>query len=235
MDVALPTVRDKEGKGKVRNWWIDLFHGVSVLLVVVMAALSFCTGAASEEASKKAPGKTVDKATKTVVYDIDAKMVDFDRKSGVTVFEGDAKLKVLDSEDYLNADKITVYKDVETDEVIKIVSVGNVDMNQSGMKATCERSIFYEKEDRVEMEGSEEKLAVVDFDGDNRIEAPVITYYRKEDRISASGGVKARVTLEAKEGEVTEESTATEEPAKEAVEEAKEETTEENVGEKKDK
>lgn len=210
----------------MRNWRINLFHDMIVLLMVVMAPLSFCISAASEEASRETPDKTTDKTRKTVVYDIDAKDVDFDRKSGVTVFEGDAKLKVLDSEDYLNADKITVYKDVETGEVVKIVSVGNVDMSQSGMKATCERSIFYEKEDRVEMEGSEDKMAVVD-DGDNRIEAPAIIYFRKEDRISASGGVKARVTLEVKEAEVTEESTTTEKPAEKSTEEAKKGNAEE--------
>jgi lipopolysaccharide transport protein LptA len=227
-DVGPPTAR--EGKRKVRKWQIDLFHGMSVLLVVAMAVLSLCPAAwtASEDVADEAPSKTPDKTTKTVVYDIDAKSVNVSRKTGVTVFEGDAKLKVLDSEDFLNADKITVYKDVETDEVIKIESVGNVDMNQRGMKATCERSIFYEKEDRIELEGSEEKLAVID-DGYNRIEAPFIIYFRKEDRISASGGVKARVTIEVKEVEVTEEST--EEPAEKPAEEA----TEEKAVEEKDK
>ena len=212
------------------KWQIDLFHGMSVLLVVAISVLSLCPAAwtASEEASNKVSSETSGKGTKTVVYDIDAKNVDVNRKTGVTVFEGDAKLNVLDSEDFLNADKITVYKDVETDEVIRIESVGNVDMSQSGMKATCERSIFYEKEDRFELEGSEDKLAVID-DGDSRIEAPDITYFRNEDRIIASGGVKARVTIAAKEVEITEEST--EEPAEKPAEEA----TEEKAVEEKDK
>lgn len=226
-----PTAR--EGKRKVRKWQIDLFHGMSVLLVAAMAVLSLCPAAwtASEDVADEAPSKTPDKTTKTVVYDIDAKRVDINRKTGVTVFEGDAKLNVLDSEDFLNADKITVYKDVETDEVIRIESVGNVDMNQRGMKATCERSIFYEKEDRIELVGSEEKLAIID-DGNNRIEAPFIIYFRNEDRISASGGVKARITIAAKEVEITEESTeeSTEEPAEKPAEEETEEKAVEEKG-----
>jgi len=213
----------------VRKWQIDLFSGISSLLVVMMAFLCLwpVVPVASEEPSEKTPDAASDKATKTVVYDIDAKKVDFSRKTGITIFEGDAKLKVLDSDDFLNADKITVYKDVETDEVIKIESVGNVDMSQAGMKATCEKSIFYEKEDRIEMEGTKEKLAVVD-DGENKIEAPNIIYYRKEDRISASGGVKARVKIEAQE------ETATEETTEKKVEESTEEVKEEKAEEKKE-
>jgi len=213
----------------VRKWQIDMFSGISSLLVVMMAVLCLwpAVPVASEEPSDKAPDAASDKTTKTVFYDIDAKKIDYSRKSGITIFEGDAKLKVLDSDDFLNADKITVYKDVETDEVIKIESVGNVDMSQGGMKATCEKSILYEKEDRIEMEGTEEKPAVVD-DGENRIEAPNITYLRKEDRIIASGGVKARVKIEAQE------ETATEESTEKKVEESTEEVKEDEAGEKKE-
>jgi lipopolysaccharide transport protein LptA len=145
--------------------------------------------------------------TKVTLYDYSAKKMSVNKKTGVTVFEGDTKLKIRDSEDYLNADKVTIYRDVKTDEVVKMVAVGNVDMKQRGMKVTCERATFYETEDRIEMEGSEDSPAIVD-DGKNRMEAPAITYFRSEDRLEASGNVSGHVTIESKEESKTAEEKA---------------------------
>jgi lipopolysaccharide transport protein LptA len=175
----------------------DMF--LMALLVMAAAVLILCFTAL-----------TASEAVKTVFYDYSAKKMTVDRKTGVTVFEGDAKLKVRDSDDYLNADKVTIYRDVKTGELVKMDAVGNVDMSQKGMKATCERAIFYEKEERIELEGSEGSedspavSAVVD-DGKNRIEAPAITYFRGEDRLEARGDVTGHVTIEGKEGETEEE------------------------------
>ena len=136
----------------------------------------------------------------TIVYDYSAKEATFDRKGGVTVLKGDAKIR-RSSGDYLNSDEITMYKDIETGELIRIEAVGNVDMKEKDMKATSERAVFYETEERIELEGSEDSPAVVD-DGKNRMEARTIIYFRKEDRLEASGGnVSGHVTIEGKEGE----------------------------------
>lgn len=175
------------------NRQIDLFRGIGVPLVLTMVALGFCfTALAASE------------ATKIVFYDYSAKKMSVDRKTGVTVFEGNAKLDVRDSEDYLKADKITIYRDVKTDELIKMDAVGNVDMNEKGMKATCEHAIFYEKEKRIELEGSKDSLAVVD-DGRNKMEAPAITYFREVDRLEARGNVSGHVMIETKESETQKE------------------------------
>ena len=170
---------------------IDLYTGPWIM--VAIAALTLCLSALAET-----------EATRTIFYDYSAKNMNFDRKTGVTILEGDAKLKVRDSEDYLNADKVTIYRDVETGELMKMEAVGNVDMNQKGMKATCHRAIFYETEDRIEMEGTEDSLAVVD-DGKNKMEAPNITYFRKEDRIEAKGKVSGHVMIKEKPAETVEE------------------------------
>jgi lipopolysaccharide transport protein LptA len=169
-----------------------LFRGIGVLLAAAMVVLILCF-----------PSLIASETAKTTFYDYSSEKMSFDRKNGVTIFEGNAKLKVRDSEDYLNADKVTIYRDVETGELIKMVAVGNVDMKQKGMKATCESATFYETEERIEMMGSEGSPAVVD-DDKNRMEAPAITYFRKEDRVEATGNVKGHVTIEAKEGEAEE-------------------------------
>ena len=166
----------------MKNLRIDLFHSTLALLTVVVAVSLLCSAAMADS-----------EATGTIFYDYSADKVSFDRKTGVAVWEGDAKLKVRNSDDYMNADKITIYRDVETGELIRVEAAGNVDMNEKGMKATCEHAILYEKDGRIELEGTEDSPAVA-VDGENRMEGPAITYLRKEDRLEARGNGKGRIT-----------------------------------------
>lgn len=163
-----------------------------VCLVVMITVLLLCSTVlmASE-------------ASNTIVYTYWGKKGSFNRKTGVSVLEGDAKFRRSDG-DYLNADKITIHRDVETNELIRIEAVGNVDMKEKDMKATCERAVFYEIEERIEMEGSEDSPAIVD-EGENRMEASSIKYFRKEDLIVAEDNVTGQLKIEAKEGETVEE------------------------------
>jgi len=163
------------------------YKRITFLAVAGVLSLCFVFLAAAEEKN-------------TLFYDYSAKKMSFDRKNGVTVFEGDVKINIRDRNDFLNADQVTIYRDVETGEMLKMVAVGNVDMDQEGMKATSQQAIFYETEDRIELEGSEETPAIVD-DGDNRMEAPAITFYRLDNRLEANGNVKGHVIVPAKEGE----------------------------------
>jgi lipopolysaccharide export system protein LptA len=140
-----------------------------------------------------------DAAGKTVTYEYSGDVTTANRKTGVTTLDGNAWFR-RSGGDYLNADKITMYKDIETGEIIRIESVGNVEMKEKEMSATCGHSIFYETEERIELKGSVDVPAVVD-DGENRMEAPFIIYFRKEDRIYASGllfsvGLEAKGDLE---------------------------------------
>ena len=143
--------------------------------------------------------------TKTVTYNFWAKETTIANKAGVITLKGEAKIRK--NGDYLNADQIIMYKDVKTDEIIKMEAVGNVDMSEEGKKSTCKKAIFYESEDRIELEGSEDAPAVVD-DGKSKLVAPAITYFRKEDRIEAKaekGTVSGQITIEEKESEKQEE------------------------------
>ncbi len=139
--------------------------------------------------------------TKTVTYNFSAKETTIANKTGIITLKG--KAEVIKNGDHLNADQITIYKDVQTGEIIKMEAVGNVDMSEEGKKSTCKKVIFYESEDRIEFEGSEESPAVVD-DGKNKLVAPNITYFRKEDRLEAKaekGTVTGQVIIEEKETE----------------------------------
>lgn len=171
---------------------------VAVIAVIVLMDPAFsilhCFAAVTKAESANA-----------IVYHYSAKEATSNRKAGITVLKGEAKIRHSNG-DYLNADQITMYKDVKTGELIKIEAVGNVDMKEKDMTAVCEHAIFYEAEERIELESSGDSPAVVD-DGKNRMEAPSITYFRKEDRLEAKGNVSGHVTIEGKESEAAAEET----------------------------
>ncbi|HGJ66719.1 TPA: hypothetical protein ENS27_15260 [bacterium] len=145
-------------------------------------------------------------AKKLVTYNYSAKRVISGNKSGVTILKGDAKFIKIDPDskengDYVYADQITIYRDPETKKTTRMEAMGKVKMKEGDMVATCERAVLrYEPEDIIEMEGSP---AIVD-QGDNKIEAPIIKYYRNDDRLEAEAGegnVTGRITVEEKEAE----------------------------------
>jgi len=157
----------------VRNRQISLFHGISIIFAVI-AVWGLCSICLA-----------TDEASKTVTYEYSGDATTANRKTGVTILDGNAWFRRNDG-DYMNADKITMYKDMETGEITRIESVGKVSLKEKDMTATCEQSVFYEKEGRIELKGSVDTPAIVD-DGENRMEAPFIIYFRDEDRIYASG------------------------------------------------
>lgn len=166
----------------------NLFYNIGALFAAAMIVciLCFTVTADSEQAD-------------TSAYAVSAKKAVINGKSGITVFKGNAKID-RGGGDYLSADQITMYRDPETDELIKTEAVGNVKMKEKDMTATCKYSIFYEKEDRIEFRGSADMMAIVD-DGRNRMEAPFIMYFRTEDRMDASGllfsvGIEAQSDLD---------------------------------------
>ena len=155
-----------------KNQRINLFPGMFILsMMIIIWGICFVCLAAPE----------TDKTT----YEYSADKMTHNKNSGVTVLEGQAKFS-RSNDDYLHADQITIYKDVNTDEIIKIESVGNVEMKEKDMTATCEHSIFYEQENRIEFQGSIDKPAIVDS-GDNKMEAPFIIYFRDDENIVATG------------------------------------------------
>jgi len=143
------------------------------------------------------------KVGKRVRYDHSEKRLISDGKTGVTILKGDVKLNKIDPEtgakgDYIYADQVTIYKNTETEELTRIEAMGNVKMKEGDMLVTCARAVMkYEPEEVIEMEGSP---AIVD-DKENRIEAPLIKYYRKDDRLEAEateGYVTGNITIEEK-------------------------------------
>ena len=139
-------------------------------------------------------------------------------KKGIIVFTGN--VKITRENGYLNADKVTVYRDVETDDVIKTVAEGNVDMKDGDLLATCEHAVLNESDDTIELTDS-----VVVKQKEDVIEAPYITYNRQTGIRKGKGNdtelVRFRVRLKKKEKAESESS----EEAPEDESEKKESTT----------
>jgi len=136
-------------------------------------------------------------------------------KKGIIVFTGN--VKITRENGYLNADKVTVYKDVETDDVIKTVAEGNVDMKDGDLLATCEHAVLNESDDTIELTDS-----VVVKQKEDVIEAPYIIYNRQTGIRKGIGNdtesVKFRVRLNKKKKAETESSEATSEDESEKKE-----------------
>jgi lipopolysaccharide export system protein LptA len=146
----------------------------------------------------------------TVYYKYNAKSMVVAKKTGMTVLKGDARFIKLDAQlkemgDYVNADTITLYTkrndSTGKDELTKMEATGNVKMKQGDMAVTCINAVLvYEPEEVINMEGTKESPAIAD-DGKNRIEAPRIKYFRKDDRLEADGDVTGQIIIEEKKSE----------------------------------
>lgn len=127
---------------------------------------------------------------------VDADDSSSDQKSGITTFTSIKKrVKIVrESGDYLYADKATVYRNVETDELIKVEADGNVEMKEGEKIATCQHALINEAEDWIEMTGSAKVV-----EKDTVTEANKITYYRKENRLETRGNSRFKFRMKDKE------------------------------------
>jgi len=124
-----------------------------------------------------------------------------DERKGITILE--KNVRIFRQEGYMFADQVTIYRDVETDEVIKTVAEGNVHMKDNEILADCDHAIFNELDDTIELTGS-----VVVTQNEDRIEAEYIKYNRTTgERIgkgSSEKPIKFRVKIKTKETESNE-------------------------------
>ncbi|RKY01824.1 hypothetical protein DRP77_08960 [Candidatus Poribacteria bacterium] len=113
---------------------------------------------------------------------------------GIIIFRGNVRM--FRENGHLFADKVTVYRDPKTGEVLKTIAEGNVDLKDGDLIARCEKAVLNEAEDTIELSGS-----VVVIRGDDRVEAPYVKYDRKTGVRIGRGGVRFKVKLKEKKGE----------------------------------
>lgn len=138
--------------------------GLTLLLAVMWLTTpdQFIDRAAAEAVSRDAD--RVDTAGRVPVADavksarITSRSTDFDRAEGVVMFEGDVVVRY--SEDFLMcADKLYMFA-AGSNELSRVVAVGNVSITNDLRVGTCGLAIYRRKKGEIEMFGDgEERLA----------------------------------------------------------------------------
>ena len=115
-------------------------------------------------------------------------------KEGITILIGEAKTVRYNEQGveigFLNADKITLKSDPETDQTIEIVAEGNVEIRDQNIFATCDHAIMNNLTNTITL-----KENVVVLQNKDRLETKLFTFDRTTGKQTGEGGVKFKVTV----------------------------------------
>jgi len=181
---------------KLKTKYIEISVIFSIIIVFMFSVIFLGSTISAQDktpddkAKVKSPSDANTEGEHEVINGV-AESFEQDEKKGIIVFIGN--VKITRENGYLNADKVTVYRDVETDDVIKTVAEGNVDMKDGDLLATCEHAVLNESDDTIELTGS-----VVVTQKEDRVEAPYITYNRQTGIRKGKGNDKELVQFQVK-------------------------------------
>ena len=115
-------------------------------------------------------------------------------QEGITILIGDAKTVRSNEQGveigFLNADKITLKTDTETDQTVEIIAEGNVEIRDQDIFATCDHAIMNNLTNTVTL-----KENVVVLQNKDRLETKLFTFNRTTGKQTGEGGVKFKVTV----------------------------------------
>ena len=115
-------------------------------------------------------------------------------KEGITILIGEAKTVRYDAQGveigFLNADKITMKSDPETDTTMEIIAEGNVEIRDQEIFATCDHAIMNNLTNTVTL-----KENVVVLQNKDRLETKLFTFNRTTGKQTGEGGVKFKVSI----------------------------------------
>ena len=115
-------------------------------------------------------------------------------KEGITILIGEAKTVRYDAQGveigFLNADKITMKSDPETDTTLEIIAEGNVEIRDQDIFATCDHAIMNNLTNTITL-----KENVVVLQNKDRLETKLFTFNRMTGKQTGEGGVKFKVSI----------------------------------------
>lgn len=136
---------------------------------------------------------TQSEPTKEVITGTSDRM-ERDQKNGITILIGNAKTVRKNEEGveigFLNADKITLKSDPETDETVEIIAEGNVEIRDQEMFATCEHAIMNNLTNIIVL-----KDKVIVTQNKDKLETKLFTYNRTTGKQTGEGDVKFKVSI----------------------------------------
>ncbi len=116
----------------------------------------------------------------------------FNRRTGVQTAEG-KPVKISRPDGFLNGNKVEIYKDLETDKIIKIIAQEQVELRDDDIFATSGDAVINQVDDTVDLRDN-----VVVIQEEDRLEAKFFTYNRRTGKRVGKGGVKFRVRINQK-------------------------------------
>ena len=115
-------------------------------------------------------------------------------KEGITILIDEAKTVRYDAQGveigFLNADKITMKSDPETDTTLEIIAEGNVEIRDQDIFATCDHAIMNNLTNTITL-----KENVVVLQNKDRLETKLFTFNRTTGKQTGEGGVKFKVSI----------------------------------------
>ena len=106
-------------------------------------------------------------------------------KEGLTIFTGNVQIERPDG--FLNADKVTIYENVDTNETVKTVAEGNVELRDGDTFVTCAHAILNHLTDIIDFSNN-----VIVLQNEDRLEADELTYNRRTGERYGKGNIKVK-------------------------------------------
>lgn len=156
-----------------------------VLILLFIFILLWTAGQAQEKRSAIAKGFGF--TTSRSPIEITSDIVEGDQKQNRITFKGNVVAKQEEATLYANT--VVVHYDAEMKKMKEILAVGNVRIVQFDRRATCQKAIFYQNENKIVLEGD----AVI-REGDNVVRGERVIYLVDEERSYVEGGKGGRVS-----------------------------------------
>ena len=146
----------------------------------------------TDEASSDNDGSAIEPTKETITGT--SKRMERYEKDGITILIDEAKTVRHDEQGieigFLNADKITLMSDLETGTTTEVIAVGNVEIRDQDIFATCDHAIMNNLTNTVVL-----KENVVVLQNKDRLETKLFTFNRTTGKQTGEGGVKFKVTV----------------------------------------
>lgn len=123
---------------------------------------------------------------------LEAVLMIFNRRTGVQTAEG-KPVKITRPDGFLNGNKVEIYKNLETDEITKIIAQEQVEMRDEDIFATSDYADLNQVDDTVDLREN-----VVVIQEEDRLEATLFTYNRRTGKRVGKGSVRFRVRISQK-------------------------------------
>lgn len=166
--------------------------------------------------SSNSDGATTEPTKEVIVGDSDE--MDRDMKTGITILIGNVKTIRLNEQGieigFLNADKVTLKADTKTGKTTEIIAVGNVEIRDQEIFATCDHATMNNLTNIITLKDN-----VVVLQNKDRLETKLFTFNRTTGKQKGVGDVKFSVTVtQATPIETPEETEETSSDSKDATE-----------------